>query len=157
MVTTDYQVVQGGIFHIRDVTLFQWGNTCSARYKLHERAYTGRHVCCLRILRSPSLHPPPFISGVHVQRYIRTGPVEDTQAWDPRRHGTGSKRRPHALSLSLSFSSSSFISSILPSPSRAPFISILHATALPFSQNHSHVRQSAPTKVAGHFSERPIP
>jgi hypothetical protein len=25
MVTTDYQVVQGGIFHIRDVTLFQWG------------------------------------------------------------------------------------------------------------------------------------
>lgn len=45
MVTTDYQVVQGGIFHIRDVTLFQWGNTCSARYKLHERAYTGRHVC----------------------------------------------------------------------------------------------------------------
>lgn len=101
MVTTDYQVVQGGIFHIRDVTLFQWGNTCSARYKLHERAYTGRHVCCLRILRSPSLHPPPFISGVHVQRYIRTGPVEDTQAWDPRRHGTGSKRRPHALSLFL--------------------------------------------------------
>lgn len=47
MVTTDYQVVQGGIFHIRDVTLFQWGNTCSARYKLHERAYTGRHVCCI--------------------------------------------------------------------------------------------------------------
>lgn len=46
MVTTDYQVVQGGIFHIRDVTLFQWGNTCSARYKLHERAYTERHVCC---------------------------------------------------------------------------------------------------------------
>lgn len=47
MVTTDYQVVQGGIFHIRDVTLFQWGNTCSARYKLHERAYTERHVCCM--------------------------------------------------------------------------------------------------------------
>lgn len=47
MVTTDYQVVQGGIFHIRDVTLFQWGNTCSARYKLHERAYMGRHVCCI--------------------------------------------------------------------------------------------------------------
>lgn len=47
MVTTDYQVVQGGIFHIRDVTLFQWGNTCSARYKLHERAYTRRHVCCV--------------------------------------------------------------------------------------------------------------
>lgn len=47
MVTTDYQVVQGGIFHIRDVTLFQWGNTCSARYKLHERAYTRRHVCCI--------------------------------------------------------------------------------------------------------------
>lgn len=47
MVTTDYQVVQGGIFHIRDVTLFQWGNTCSARYKLHERAYTGRHMCCI--------------------------------------------------------------------------------------------------------------
>lgn len=47
MVTTDYQVVQGGIFHIRDVTLFQWGNTCSARYKLHERAYTVRHVCCI--------------------------------------------------------------------------------------------------------------
>lgn len=47
MVTTDYQVVQGGIFHIRDVTLFQWGNTCFARYKLHERAYTGRHVCCI--------------------------------------------------------------------------------------------------------------
>lgn len=41
MVTTDYQVVQGSIFHIRDVTLFQWGNTCSARYKLHERAYKG--------------------------------------------------------------------------------------------------------------------
>ena len=55
MVTTDYQVVQGGIFHIRDVTLFQWGNTCSARYKLHECAYTGRHVCCLRILPSSSL------------------------------------------------------------------------------------------------------
>lgn len=50
MVTTDYQVVQGGIFHIRDVTLFQWGNTCSARYKLHERAYTGRHVCCMSAL-----------------------------------------------------------------------------------------------------------
>lgn len=33
MVTTDYQVVQGDIFHIRDVTLFQWGNTCFARYK----------------------------------------------------------------------------------------------------------------------------
>lgn len=47
MVTTDYQVVQGGIFHIRDVTLFQWWNTCSARYKLHERAHTGRHVCCI--------------------------------------------------------------------------------------------------------------
>jgi hypothetical protein len=47
MVTTDYQVVQGGIFHIRDVTLFQWGNTCSARYKLHERAYTVRHMCCI--------------------------------------------------------------------------------------------------------------
>lgn len=47
MVTTDYQVVQGDIFHIRDVTLFQWGNTCSTRYKLHERAYTGRHVCCI--------------------------------------------------------------------------------------------------------------
>lgn len=47
MVTTDYQVVQGGIFHIRDVTLFQWGNTCSTRYKLHERTYTGRHVCCI--------------------------------------------------------------------------------------------------------------
>lgn len=50
MVTTDYQVVQGGIFHIRDVTLFQWGNTCSARYKLHERAYTERHVCCMSAL-----------------------------------------------------------------------------------------------------------
>lgn len=47
MVTTDYQVVQGGIFHIRDVTLFQWGNTCSARYKLHERAYTVRHMYCI--------------------------------------------------------------------------------------------------------------
>lgn len=47
MVTTDYQVVQGDIFHIRDVTLFQWENTCSARYKLHERAYTRRHVCCI--------------------------------------------------------------------------------------------------------------
>lgn len=46
MVTTDYQVVQGDIFHIRDVTLFQWENTCSARYKLHERAYTVRHMCC---------------------------------------------------------------------------------------------------------------
>lgn len=33
MVTTDYQVVQGGIFHIRDVTLFQWRNTCSTCYK----------------------------------------------------------------------------------------------------------------------------
>jgi len=50
MVTTDYQVVQGGIFHIRDVTLFQWGNTCSARYKLHERSYTGRHVCYMSAL-----------------------------------------------------------------------------------------------------------
>lgn len=41
MVTTDYQVVQGDIFHIRDVTLFQWGNTCSVRYKLHECVYTA--------------------------------------------------------------------------------------------------------------------
>lgn len=80
--------------------------------------------------------------------------------WRTHRLGTRdatelARRGVHMLSLS--FSSSSFISSILPSPSRAPFISILHATALPFSQNHSHVRQSAPTKVAGHFSERPIP
>lgn len=56
MVTTDYQVVQGGIFHIRDVTLFQWGNTCSARYKLHERAHTARHVCC-----SPRRHSSVYV------------------------------------------------------------------------------------------------
>lgn len=80
MVTTDYQVVQGGIFHIRDVTLFQWGNTCSARYKLHERAYTGQHVCCLRILPSPSLHPIlSFSSGVYV--YVYTRGCGYTQTW----------------------------------------------------------------------------
>lgn len=104
MVTTDYQVVQGGIFHIRDVTLFQWGNTCSARYKLHERAYTGQHVCCLRILLSPSLHPSlSFSSGVYVHVYTR-GCGSHT-CLEPRRHGTGSKRRSGAFSLCPSLSS----------------------------------------------------
>ena len=91
MVTTDYQVVQGSIFHIRDVTLFQWGNTCSARYKLHERAYTGRHVCCLRIFSSLSLSL--FLLYTHVHT-----------AGEPRRQRTGSKkRRPGAPSLSPPF------------------------------------------------------
>lgn len=163
MVTTDYQVVQGGIFHIRDVTLFQWGNTCSARYKLHERAYTGRHVCCLRILRSPSLHPLSFPSsqvctyrGIYV--HIRTdGSCGGHTGSGPRRHGTGSKRRPHALSL-FPFFFIVFLYLLDPplSARRAPFISI-PPRHMPFSQNHSHVRRSAPTKVAGHFSERPIP
>lgn len=115
MVTTDYQVVQGGIFHIRDVTLFQWGNTCSARYKLHERAYTGRHVCCLRA-RSPRrlactcirAHTRP--PGCHTSR-------------------TGSRRRrPGALSL------------FLPYPTITRSLYPDHAD-VPFSQNHSHVHR----------------
>lgn len=127
MVTTDYQVVQGGIFHIRDVTLFQWGNTCSARYKLHERAYTGRHVCCLRILRSL----PISVLLAPTLRCIRTGTTRVKHTGlEPRRHGTGSRRGVQVLSLSL------YLLLLRPSSSRS-------RRGLPFSQNHSHVRQSA--------------
>ena len=72
MVTTDYQVVQGGIFHIRDVTLFQWGNTCSARYKLHERAYTTRHVCCMSALVDTRMYM--YITACsHITKLAREG------------------------------------------------------------------------------------
>lgn len=122
MVTTDYQVVQGGIFHIRDVTLFQWGNTCSARYKLHERAYTGRHVCCLRILRSPSLHPPPPPPPFPPSQVCTYRGIYGRDLWRTHRLGTRdatelARRGVHTLSLSLS----SFLFHRLPlSPRSSP-------------------------------------
>lgn len=132
MVTTDYQVVQGGIFHIRDVTLFQWGNTCSARYKLHERAYTGRHVCCLRA--RPLARP----CSCTYERAPRDG----TRTGERR---TGSRRRrPGAPSLSLGLDNR-------PPPSFS--LSRSRGCAL---LSKSFPRSPA-TKVPGHFSERPIP
>ena len=162
MVTTDYQVVQGGIFHIRDVTLFQWGNTCSARYKLHECAYTGRHVCCLRILPSSSLslflslsRDDSTCAYTHTHIHTHTHTHTHTYTWLGNQDARELARRRgvQVLPLSPPFSS---VPLTRPDTRVSVHRSSRSHRGLPFSQNHSHVRQSARARARGYKCGRPL-